>query len=97
MPNRQDLIGENRPYRGIAFDELDNELQRRDIGAAGNRRLSAANRNLIWPRPPSAILRPPHLLIHVLTDRLALSSLDRGHELRKHDRLDLDLADHQSD
>src|SRR5467141_4024151 len=58
-------------------------------------RQSATNSNLIWPRPPSAILRPPHLLIHVLADCPALSPHDRRHELRKHDRLDLDLRKHQ--
>src|SRR5260370_41643465 len=79
----------------MGFDELNNELHRRQIAATGNRRLSAANRNLIWPRPPSATLRPPHLLVHLLTDRPALSPIDGCHELRKHDRLDLDLRKQQ--
>ncbi len=50
---------------------------------------------LIWPRPPAAILRPPHLLIHVLTDRPTLSPHDRRHELRQHFRHKLDLSDLQ--
>src|SRR6266478_1927148 len=50
---------------------------------------------LIWPRPPAAILRPPHLLIHVLTDRPMLSPHDRRDELRQHFRHKLDLSDLQ--
>ncbi len=64
------------------------------ITAAGSCR-ERATRNLIWPRPPAAILRPPHLLIHVLTDRPALSTHDRRHELRQHGRHKLDLSDLQ--
>src|SRR5258708_38660594 len=87
--------GQDRPHRGIGFDELNNELQRTQITFPVSRRLNAANRDLIWPCPPPATLRPPHLLIHILTDRPALSPHHRRHELRKHHRLDFYLADHQ--
>src|SRR6266446_5788534 len=50
---------------------------------------------LIWPRPPAAILRPPHPLIHVLTDRPALSPHDRRHELCQNDPVEFDLSDSQ--
>ena len=87
--------GQHWALRGIGFDELNNELQRRQITATGSRRLSATNVNLIRPRPPPAILRPPHALIHVFTDCPALSPHDRCHELRQDDLVEIDLSDFQ--
>src|SRR5262249_7060121 len=42
-----------------------------------------------------AILRPPHALIHVLTDRPAFAPHDRCHELRQDDRVEFDLSELQ--
>jgi len=60
-------IGKDGPHEGrigriegIGSDELNNELQPRQITATGAPRLGTTNRNLIRPRPPSATLRPPH-------------------------------------
>jgi len=49
----------------------------------------------MWPRPPSAVLRPLHPLIHVLTDRPAFATVDGCHKLCQDNCVEFDLSDFQ--
>ena len=81
--------GQDWPLQGIGRDESHDKLHWRRIASIRIQRQSATNSDLTWSCPPATAIGRPATLFEVLDDGPPLAPLDRGHELRQHEQVEL--------